>query len=149
MRYPKEFWLLFLLLDRCYTHCQEDGLGILLGALNPQIWADGLPADRADLEEWEDTHRDSDLRRNAFLTRIIAFCRISASDMALIFPGRLPGWKIWMMRNTPSRWQPPKKKLKRGVPPIRVGNQPPMPTDKSLKSCKEIITRRYDRSSYR
>lgn len=73
MRYPKEFWLLFLLLDRCYAHCQEDDLGILLGALNPQIWADGLPADRADLAEWEDTHHDDDLRRDAFINRIIAF----------------------------------------------------------------------------
>lgn len=73
MRYPKEFWLLFLLLDRCYTHCQEDGLGILLGALNPQLWADGLPADRADLADWEDTHHDNDLRRDAFIKRVIAF----------------------------------------------------------------------------
>ena len=45
MRYPKEFWLLFLLLDRCYTHCQEDDLGGLLGALNPGIFADGPPAE--------------------------------------------------------------------------------------------------------
>ena len=73
MRYPKEFWLLFLLLDRCYTHCQEDDLGGLLGALNPGIFADGLPADKADLAEWEDTHCDDDLRRDAFINRIIAF----------------------------------------------------------------------------
>lgn len=73
MRYPKEFWLLFLLLDRCYTHCREDDPGVLLGALNPQIWADGLPADRADLSEWEDTHRDDDLRREVFINRIIGF----------------------------------------------------------------------------
>ena len=69
MRYPKEFWLLFLLLDRCYTHCREDDLG----GLNPQIWADGLPADRADLADWEDTHHDNDLRRDAFIKRVIAF----------------------------------------------------------------------------
>lgn len=73
MRYPKEFWLLFLLLDRCYTHCREDDLGGLLGALNPQIWADGLPADRADLADWEDPHHDNDLRRDAFIKRVIAF----------------------------------------------------------------------------
>lgn len=73
MRYPKEFWLLFLLLDRCYTHCREDDLGGLLGALNPRIWADGLPADRADLADWEDTHHDDDLRRDAFIKRVIAF----------------------------------------------------------------------------
>lgn len=73
MRYPKEFWLLFLLLDRCYTHCQEDDLGGLIGALNPGIFADGLPADRADLSEWEDTHRDDDLRREVFINRIIGF----------------------------------------------------------------------------
>ena len=39
MRYPKEFWLLFLFLEYCYTHCQEDDLGALLGALNPGIFA--------------------------------------------------------------------------------------------------------------
>ena len=49
MRYPKEFWLLFLFLEYCYTHCQEDDLGALLGALNPGIFADGIPADKADL----------------------------------------------------------------------------------------------------
>lgn len=73
MRYPKEFWLLFLFLEYCYTHCQEDDLGALLGALNPGIFADGIPADRADLAEWEDTHRDGDLCRDAFINRVISF----------------------------------------------------------------------------
>lgn len=73
MRYPKEFWLLFLLLEHCYAHCQEDDLGGLLGALNPGLFADGLPADRADLAEWEDTHHDGDLRREVFINRIIGF----------------------------------------------------------------------------
>lgn len=73
MRYPKEYWLLFLLLEHCYEHCQEDDLGGLLGALNARIWADDLPADRADLAEWEDTHRDSDLHRDVFVKRVIAF----------------------------------------------------------------------------
>lgn len=149
MRYPKEFWLLFLLLDRCYTHCREDDLGGLLGALNPQIWADGLPADRADLADWEDTHHDDDLRRDAFIKRVIAFLQDFCCRYGFDFPGPLSAWKIWTMRNTPSRWLLPKERLRRGVPPIRVGNKPPVPTDKSLKLCKAIITRRYISSSYR
>lgn len=73
MRYPKEFWLLFLFLEYCYTHCQEDDLGALLGALNPGIFADGILSDRADLAEWEDTHRDGDLCRDTFIKRVISF----------------------------------------------------------------------------
>ena len=42
-------------------------------SLNPGIFADGIPADRADLAEWEDTHRDGDLCRDTFIKRVIGF----------------------------------------------------------------------------
>lgn len=55
MKDSETFWILFVLLERCYFSTrtvETDGLGGLLGALSPELWVDGLPADKAMLDDW-------------------------------------------------------------------------------------------------
>lgn len=49
----QSFLMLFYILDQCYDDCPEETLGGLLGAISPELWDDGQPADKAVLYDWE------------------------------------------------------------------------------------------------
>lgn len=46
------FLVLFYILDQGYDYCKED-LGGFLGAISPELWEDGQPADKAVLCDWQ------------------------------------------------------------------------------------------------
>lgn len=49
----KSFYVFFYILDQSYDQCQEDHLGGFLGAISPELWEDGLPADIAIYNDWK------------------------------------------------------------------------------------------------
>ena len=53
MNTMQSFLMLFYLLDQCFDDCPEESLGGLLGAISPELWRDGQPADKAVLLDWE------------------------------------------------------------------------------------------------
>lgn len=76
MKDPETFWILFVLLERCYFSTrtlETDGLGGLLGALSPELWADGLPADKALLDDWDALRDTASPAQAAMLRRIGLF----------------------------------------------------------------------------
>lgn len=48
----KSFFQMFYLLDQCYNKCKQDDTGVFLGAISPEIWEHGMPADMAVLNDW-------------------------------------------------------------------------------------------------
>lgn len=73
MKTPQPFWICYVLLERCYFSIHWDGLGALLGALSPELWADGLPADPALFADWEALPPLTDNTQPAITERILAF----------------------------------------------------------------------------
>ena len=60
---------IYKVLDYCYSVCEENDLGGLLGELSPDIFEDGLPADMATYDDWiEVASKHDDLK-----TAIICF----------------------------------------------------------------------------
>ena len=53
MKTMQSFLMMFYILDQCFDRFPEESLGGLLGAISPEIWEDGQPADRAVLHDWE------------------------------------------------------------------------------------------------
>lgn len=55
MEKMKSFLIFFYILDQCYDQYMEDDLGGFLGAISPELWRDGQPADKAIYNDWEDS----------------------------------------------------------------------------------------------
>ena len=53
MKTMESFLMMFYILDQCFDYSSEESLGGLLGAISPELWEDGYPADRAILFDWE------------------------------------------------------------------------------------------------
>lgn len=53
MKPMQSFLIFFYILDQCYFQCEEDDLGGLLGAISPELWADGKPMDMAIFNDWQ------------------------------------------------------------------------------------------------
>lgn len=57
MKSMQSFLIFFYLLDQCYWQCyrqgKEDDLPWFLGAICPELWEDGKPADGAIFDEWQ------------------------------------------------------------------------------------------------
>lgn len=49
----QKYLMLFYLLDYCYqNNCTDEDLPPLLGAMDPYLWGDDMPMDRAIYDEW-------------------------------------------------------------------------------------------------
>lgn len=48
----QSFLVFFYILDQGYSQCQEDDLGGFLGAISPELWADGRPMDKSIYDDW-------------------------------------------------------------------------------------------------
>lgn len=53
MNLAMSYLTMFYILDPCYFICEEDCLGMFLGMLDPEIWADGMPADPVMIKDWK------------------------------------------------------------------------------------------------
>ena len=49
----QSFLLFFYILDQCYDICKEDGLGVFLGMISPELWQDGKPMAVDILDDWK------------------------------------------------------------------------------------------------
>ena len=49
----QSFLMFFYILDQCYEICPENELGGFLGAISPELWADGRPIDQAVYHDWK------------------------------------------------------------------------------------------------
>lgn len=48
----KSFLIFFYVLDQGCAQYQEDDLGSFLGAISPELWADGQPMDKSIFDDW-------------------------------------------------------------------------------------------------
>lgn len=53
MKEMQSFLTFFYILDQCYEICPENDLGGFLGAISPELWADGRPIDQAVYHDWK------------------------------------------------------------------------------------------------
>ena len=63
MKKMQSYIIMFYTLEHCYWICKEDALGALLGAMNPELMADGYPIDGVMLDVWWD-----DITKHAEIT---------------------------------------------------------------------------------
>ncbi len=73
MNTMQSFLMLFYILDQCYDDCPEESLGGLLGAISPELWSDGQPADKAMLLDWVDFCRGETVNAKNIVQKISGF----------------------------------------------------------------------------
>lgn len=105
MKDPERFWIMFILLDQCYFATQTaetDGLGGLLGAIDPDLWEDALPADPAILHDWEALPAAGPLTQNAMRSQILLF--LGNGGYADAFSFSLAAVQRWLDALTPAQY---------------------------------------------
>ena len=106
MKDPERFWIMFILLERCYfgttQTAETDGLGGLLGAISPDPWKDALPADPAILRDWEALPSSDSLTQNAMCSRILLF--LGNGGYADAFSFSLAAVQRWLDALTPAQY---------------------------------------------
>ena len=73
MNTMQSFLMLFFILDQCFDDCPENSLGGLLGAISPELWRDGQPADKAILLDWEEVNRNETITTQNVVQKIYYF----------------------------------------------------------------------------
>lgn len=101
MKDSKKFWLLFVILEKCYFSCLDDDLGGLLGALSPDLWGDGYPADMAILRDWEEGDSNNSEEKDGFVNRIVSFLRSYSNSYGFDFNKAIE----WLQKMTLSDYQ--------------------------------------------
>ena len=107
MKDPQTFWICFVLLERCYFATHLDGLSALLGALSPELWGDGLPADLAFFADWEALLPLSDKTQHALTEHILFFLGTPCykwSSYADAFAVDLEVVRRWLTSLSPSQY---------------------------------------------
>ena len=63
----QSFILLFCILDHCYQLYSGDDLGGLLGAMSPELWADGMPIDNDIIKRWVEWRHTDEIDQSNIL----------------------------------------------------------------------------------
>lgn len=101
MKNPRKFWLLFVILEKCYFSCLDDDLGGLLGALDSDLWGDGYPADMAILRDWEEGDSNYSEEKDDFVNRIVSFLHSYSNNYGFDFNKSIE----WLQKMTLSDYQ--------------------------------------------
>lgn len=85
MKVMQSFLIFFYILDQCYNQCKEDDLGGILGAISPELWEDGQPADKAIFNDWQKISVSKTVEANAIVERIYAFLEYYEQEFGFDF----------------------------------------------------------------
>ena len=86
MKTMQSFLMFFYILDQCYAHCEEDMLGAFLGAISPELWGDGLPADQAVIGTWEKVSDPKTVNEQNVVKKSYDFLTYYENRFGLMFP---------------------------------------------------------------
>lgn len=73
MKTMESFLVMFYTLDQCFDCFPEEGLGGFLGAISPELWEDGQPADQAVLLDWKNISRPETITTQNITKKICDF----------------------------------------------------------------------------
>lgn len=69
----ESFLVCFYILDHCYFIDYEDDLGGILGAMSPDLMLDGLPIDKAFLDDWRKLDKQQPNSNAEILKKVDSF----------------------------------------------------------------------------
>jgi hypothetical protein len=69
----KGFLVMYFILKQCYELCGEESLGIFLGEISPELWGNGMPIDRALLDDWISFFENRSMQKDCFTAAIRIF----------------------------------------------------------------------------
>lgn len=69
----RSFLVFFYILDQGYDQCKENDLGRFLGTISPELWGDGLPADKAIYNDWQNANNFQTIDENNIIKKIYDF----------------------------------------------------------------------------
>lgn len=69
----ESFLICFYILDHCYFINYESDLGGILGAMSPDLMADGLPIDKAFIYNWERLNEKQAKNNAEILNKVDSF----------------------------------------------------------------------------
>lgn len=75
MKTMQSFLIFFYILDQGYNQCKEDDLGGFLGAISPELWEDGKPADKAIFNDWQEISKPETIDQSNIIKKICDFLR--------------------------------------------------------------------------
>ncbi len=73
MKKMQSFLIFFYILDQGYNQCKEDDLGGFLGAISPELWEDGQPADKAIFIDWQKISDPKTINANNIMEKAYTF----------------------------------------------------------------------------
>ena len=85
MKTMQSFLIFFYILDQGYNQCQEDDLGGFLGAISPELWEDGQPADKAVFNDWQKNNSLEIVDANNIVERTYAFLEYYEQEFGFNF----------------------------------------------------------------
>ena len=84
-RKMKSFLICFFTLDQCYFQNKENDLGIILGAMSPELCTDGMPVDLAMLNDWERICSLEDVNKPYIVEKILEFLELYETEFGFSF----------------------------------------------------------------
>lgn len=73
MKTMQSFLIFYYILDQSFDSCKKDDIGGFLGAISPELWEDGKPADKAIFNDWQKFSNPKTLDKTNIMERIYNF----------------------------------------------------------------------------
>ena len=96
MKTMQSFLIFFYILDQGYNQCKEDDLGGFLGAISPELWGDGQPADKAIFNDWQKISNPKAVDVNNIVERTYTFLGYYEQEFGFNFSET----KQWLLQAT-------------------------------------------------
>lgn len=75
MKAMQSFLTFFYILDQGYNQYNKDDLGGFLGAISPELWEDGQPADKAIFNDWQKFSNPDTVNMTNLPEKVYAFLK--------------------------------------------------------------------------
>lgn len=96
MKTMQSFLIFFYILDQGYNQCKEDDLGGFLGAISPELWEDGQPADKAIFNDWQKISNPTTVDESNIMERAYTFLGYYEQEFGFNFSET----KQWILHTT-------------------------------------------------
>ena len=96
MKTMQSFLIFFYILDECYNQCKTDDLGGFLGAISPELWEDGQPADKAVFNDWQKISKPETVNTHNIVEKAYTFLEYYEKKFGFHFFEA----KQWLLKTT-------------------------------------------------
>lgn len=86
MRPIESFLMAFYIMDACYDVCKEDDLGMFLSMISPELWSDGLPADKEMYKDWKKMVQHTEVTDENIIEQCLAYLQLYRRSLNLRIP---------------------------------------------------------------